>query len=217
MTEYTETANAAQGASRRADTRGHNLPRLIIATFLQLMRTHDPHSISFRDIAAAAGISHMAPYRHFGSKQALLDRIADLGFAMLAQSLEEAAGRHARAPRRQMDAACACYYRFAVDNPAYAQVMFGTERGLWNKAGPLPAFDRTRAILRRIIRRCRLAGDLPGGVDDDRVLALLWPLVHGYTLLAATRVLTERDAGVPDAFLADGVNVILAGLAGSAR
>ena len=215
MTEYMETANAEPGVKRRADA--HNLPRLIIAAFLQLMRTHDPNSISFRDIAAAAGISHMAPYRHFGSKQALLDRIADLGFAMLAQSLEEAASKHARVPRRQMVAACACYYRFTVDNPAYAQVMFGTGRGLCDKAGQLPAFERTRAVLRRIIRGCRLAGDLPGGIDDDRVLALLWTLVHGYTLLAATRVLTERDAGVPDAFLADGVNVILAGLAGSVR
>ena len=215
MTEYMETANAEPGVKRRADA--HNLPRLIIAAFLQLMRTHDPNSISFRDIAAAAGISHMAPYRHFGSKQMLLDRIADLGFAMLAQSLEEAASRHARMPRRQLVAVCVSYYRFAVDNPAYAQVMFGTGRGLWNKAGPLPAFDRTRAILRRIIRGCRLAGDLPGGIDDDRILAQLWALVHGYTLLAATRVLTERDAGVPDIVLAEGVNVIRAGLAVSAR
>jgi hypothetical protein len=131
---------------------------------------------------------------------------------MLAQALEDAAARHAGEPRRQILAACACYYRFAVDNPSYAQVMFGTNRELWDKAEPLPALDRTRAILQHIIHRCKLSGDLPGGLDEKEVLGLLWAHVHGFTLLAANRVLTEREIGDPAAFLEKGVQVILAGL-----
>ena len=92
------------------------MPGVIVATFLDLMRTRNPNSITFRDIAAAAGISHMAPYRHFRSKQELLNRIGDIGFGMLAQALEETAAQHPREPRRQVFAACICYYRFAVDN-----------------------------------------------------------------------------------------------------
>ena len=192
--------------------RGRGMPDVIIAAFLALMRTRNPNSITFRDIAAAAGISHMAPYRHFRSKQELLNRIGDIGFGMLAQALEDAAARHARDPRLQVFAACRCYYRFAVDNPSYAQVMFGTDRELWDKAEPLPALDRTRAILLRIVHQCRLSGDLPGGLDEKKVLGLLWAHVHGFTLLAANRVLTERDTGAPEAFLEEGVRVILAGL-----
>ena len=194
------------------DRRGRTMSDLIIATFLELMRTRNPNSITFRDIAAAAGISHMAPYRHFRSKQELLNRIGDIGFGILAQALEDAAARHAREPRRQIFAACACYYRFAVDNPAYAQVMFGTDRELWNQAGPLPALERTRTILLGIIERSQLAGDLPGGLDEKKVLGLLWAHVHGFTLLAANRLLTERETGAPEAFLEEGVRVILAGL-----
>jgi hypothetical protein len=37
------------------------------------------------------------------------------------------------------------------------------------------------------------------------------------TLLAANRVLTERDIGVPEAFLEKGVRVILAGLGAASR
>lgn len=192
--------------------RGRSMPDVIIATFLELMRTRNPNSITFRDIAAAAGISHMAPYRHFRSKQELLNRIGDIGFGMLAQALEDAAAHHAREPRHQILAACTCYYRFAVDNPAYAQVMFGTDRELWDKAEPLPALDRTRAILLRIIDRCQASGDLPGGLDQKEVLGLLWAHVHGFTLLAANRVLTEREIGDPAAFFEKGVRVILAGL-----
>lgn len=207
-----EDAAAAAGPAR-----GRNLPDVIVATFLDLMRTRNPNSITFRDIAAAAGISHMAPYRHFRSKQELLNRIADLGFAMLAQALDDAAARHVHDPQRQIVAACVCYYRFAVDNPAYAQVMFGTDRELWDKAEPLPALDRTRAILQRIIYHCQLAGVLPGELDEKKVLGLLWAHVHGFTLLAANRVLTERETGPAETFLEDGVRTILTGLAGTAR
>lgn len=207
-----EHEDAAAGPAR-----GRNLPELIVATFLELMRTRNPNSITFRDIAAAAGISHMAPYRHFRSKQELLNRIGDLGFAMLGQALEHAAAPHAHDPRQQIIAACACYYRFAVDNPAYAQVMFGTDRELWDKAQPLPSLDRTRAILLRIVYACQLAGVLPGDVDEKQVLGLLWAHVHGFTLLAANRVLTEKETGPPEAFLESGVRIILAGLAGAAR
>lgn len=196
--------------------RGRNLPELIVATFLELMRTRNPNSITFRDIAAAAGISHMAPYRHFKSKQELLNRIGDVGFAMLADALEAVAARHPKAPRRQIFAACACYYRFAVENPAYAQVMFGTDRELWDKAEPLPALDRTRAILLRIIYHCQLAGELPEGLDEKKVVGLLWAHVHGFTLLAANRVLTDKEVGAPDAFIEEGVRIILAGLGAAA-
>jgi AcrR family transcriptional regulator len=192
--------------------RGRSMPDVIVATFLDLMRTRNPNSITFRDIAAAAGISHMAPYRHFRSKKELLNRIGDIGFATLAQALEDAAAGHPRDPCRQVVAACICYYRFAVDNPSYAQVMFGTDRELWDKAEPPPALGRTRAVLQRIIYHCQLSGDLPGGLDEKEVLGLLWAHVHGFTLLAANRVLTEPDVGAPEAFLEKGVGVILAGL-----
>lgn len=213
MKEQGGTTVAAERDGAGAGARGRNMPELIVATFLELMRTRNPTSITFRDIAAKAGISHMAPYRHFRSKQELLNRIGDIGFGMLAEALEQAAAQHARAPRRQIVAACACYYRFAVENPAYAQVMFGTDRELWDKAEPLPALDRTRAILLRIIYHCQLAGELPGGLDEKKVLGLLWAHVHGFTLLAANRVLTERETGPQEAFLEEGVRVILAGLA----
>jgi AcrR family transcriptional regulator len=207
-TMVAERVEAAPGAAAR----GRNFPELIVTTFLDLMQSRDPNSITFRDIAAAAGISHMAPYRHFRSKQALLDRVADIGFGLLAQALEDAAAHHPHDPRRQIVAACASYYRFAVDHPAHAQVMFGTCRGLWDKALPPPALERTRAVLLRIIHQCQLAGDLPGGRSAKEVLGLLWAHIHGFTLLAANGALTKDDIGAPEAFVDAAVRVVLAGL-----
>jgi AcrR family transcriptional regulator len=206
------TVKDSADADTGAPARGRNFSELIVATFLELMQSRDPNSITFRDVAAAAGISHMAPYRHFRSKQLLLDRIGDIGFGLLAEALDDAAARHPQEPRRQIVAACTCYYRFAVDHPAHVQVMFGTDRGLWDKARPLPARERTRAILLRIVRGARRAGDLPRGRPAKEVLGLLWAHIHGFTLLAANGALTQDDIGAPEAFVEAGVGVILAGL-----
>jgi AcrR family transcriptional regulator len=207
-TTVAESADGGTGAAAR----GRNFPEVIVATFLELMQSRDPNSITFRDVAAAAGISHMAPYRHFRSKQLLLDRIGDIGFGLLAEALADAAARHPHEPRRQIVAACTCYYRFAVDHPAHAQVMFGTDRGLWERARRLPALERTRAILLHIVRHAQLAGDLPRGRPAKEVLGLLWAHIHGFTLLAANGVLTKDDIGAPEAFVEAAVRVILAGL-----
>jgi hypothetical protein len=43
------------------------------------------------------------------------------------------------------------------------------------------------------------------------VLGLLWAHVHGFTLLAANRVLTEHEVGPPEPFLEEGVRIILDG------
>ncbi|NIA54363.1 TetR/AcrR family transcriptional regulator [Massilia sp. TW-1] len=210
----TDTMGARQPqAGTGSGARGRNFPELIVATFLDLMQSRDPNDITFRDVAAAAGISHMAPYRHFRSKQLLLDRIGDIGFGLLAAALEDAAARHPHDSRRQIVAACACYYGFAVDHRAYAQVMFGTDRGLWERARPLPSLERTRAILLRIVRHAQLAGELPRGRPAKEVLGLLWAHIHGFTLLAANGVVTSDDVGAPEAFVDAAVRVILAGLA----
>jgi len=50
-----------------------------------------------------------------------------------------------------------------------------------------------------------------GDVDPKKVLGLLWAHVHGFTLLAANRVLTEHEVGPPEPFLEEGVRIILDG------
>jgi hypothetical protein len=143
-------------------------------------------------------------------------RIADIGFGMLADAIEAATLRHPKAPRRQILDACACYYRFAVTHPGHAAVMFGADQDFRGADAPLPALERTRAILLRIIHSCQLSGDLPSALDEKKVLGLLWAQVHGFTLLSANRALTDKEVGAPEDFVAAGVEALLAGLAAPA-
>src|SRR3954467_5550614 len=44
--------------------------------------------LSLREVARAIGVSHAAPRRHFADKQALLDALAEAGFARLGADLD---------------------------------------------------------------------------------------------------------------------------------
>src|SRR3954464_5665118 len=46
--------------------------------------------LSLREVARAIGVSHAAPRRHFADKQALLDALAEAGFARLTSKLRGA-------------------------------------------------------------------------------------------------------------------------------
>lgn len=73
-----------------------------------------PDAISLRDLARSAEVSHNAPYRHFIDRRALLDALAEEGFALLAREL---LGK----PWREQAVA---YVRFALANPERFRLMF---------------------------------------------------------------------------------------------
>ena len=72
-------------------------------------------SLSLRELARRAGVSHNAPYRHFPDRESLLAALAAEGFEMLGDALE-------KRPRREMGEA---YVEFALGHPQRFRLMFG--------------------------------------------------------------------------------------------
>src|SRR5260370_25151373 len=70
-------------------------------------------SLSLREAARRAGVSHNAPYRHFPDRESLLAAIAAEGFAMLGERLKGRAGREK----------AEAYVRFAIENPQRFRLM----------------------------------------------------------------------------------------------
>ena len=54
---------------------------------------HGPDGLSFRQVAAAAGVSHQAPYHHFSDRRGIFRAIALEGFAVFAAALRAAEQR----------------------------------------------------------------------------------------------------------------------------
>ena len=129
-------------------------------------------AVSLRAVARAAGVSAMAPYRHFADKAALLGAVAEQGFADLRADLEAADGR-ASGGEALVEQGLA-YVAFARRRPHLFRLMFADKTVA---SVPKPAGETAYSVLAR--RVAVLAPDAPA------VAALAcWAMVHGVATLA---------------------------------
>ncbi|MBB2927994.1 TetR/AcrR family transcriptional regulator [Paraburkholderia silvatlantica] len=82
---------------------------------------------SLRAVARAAGVSAMAPYRHFPDKAGLLAAVADHGFRRLGRVLRIADDRDDA--REALFAQGMAYVDFARANPALFRLMYSDDYG----------------------------------------------------------------------------------------
>ncbi|GAA0664383.1 AcrR family transcriptional regulator [Sphingomonas insulae] len=148
------------------------------------------HDVSLRAVARAAGVSAMAPYRHFPDKAALLRAVAERAFADLHDDLVAADTHGARETiGRALVEQGAAYVAFARRRPALFRLMFTDTAA---KDGCLPG-DMTGGEAYRVLAR-RVASFDPD--DPDTATMAAWSIVHGMTLLILDRRLPPEPAAV---------------------
>jgi AcrR family transcriptional regulator len=130
----------------------------------ELLEEQGLESLSLREAARRAGVSHNAPYRHFPDRDALLAALAAEGFDMLAGALGDRAGR-------EMGEA---YVRFALEHPNRFRLMFGGRLKLERHRELASAARRTYEGLVAAFH------DLP---SPEIAAAAAWSLVHGLAQL----------------------------------
>lgn len=150
------------------------LPAALIAAARALLAEDGTEALSLRAVARRAGVSAMAPYRHFPDKEALLAAVAAEGFRDLATVLE-AADRAGPAEQALLEQGVA-YIRFACTHTALFRLMFGPPR-----TGPHPALKRHEGRAFTILAE-RVAAETPEPLRHSRTLAA-WSLVHGLASL----------------------------------
>ena len=149
-------------------TRGDLRETLIAAALAMLEGGEEP---SLRAVARAAGVSAMAPYRHFQDKAALLAAVAQRGFAMLYEALS--AADQSSDARGALLAQGIAYVAFARAHPALFRLMFASPLGRLVKATEDAG---TYGILAQRVAEL---------VPDDAASATLacWSIVHGLATL----------------------------------
>ena len=148
---------------------------LINAGLAILSEGGDPVSFSLRGAARRAGVSAMAPYRHFPDKEALLAAVAAVGFDRLATA-QGRADQHAD-PAEAIIGQGVAYVAFACAEPALFHLMFGA--GSVTKSGDLAAASQRSFRL----LRDRVATLAPPALTEAWTLRC-WSLVHGLAALA---------------------------------
>lgn len=172
-----------------------DLQRALIDAAVELISESDVKSLSLRQIAKKAGVSHAAPYRHFEDKEALLAVVAEEGFRDFTGYLKRAVATAADSPTQQLIASGQAYLQFALERSAHYQVMFG-EFSISNSGyEPLKAAsDQSFEVLVKIMMDGQQQGEFQPG--NARLMALCaWTQVHGLAMLLLSGRLGGRQQG----------------------
>lgn len=155
---------------------------------------HGPEGLSFRQVAAAAGVSHQAPYHHFTDRRGIFRAIAIDGFTMFAEAL--------RASRSRVDvdptvALLQAYVDFGVEHRGHFRVMFRSD--LTNMAECPERFAVADESFDVLLDHVQEVLGPTASVDEIRARALaMWSLAHGLVSLLNDGPLEQKLGAVVD-------------------
>jgi AcrR family transcriptional regulator len=161
-----------------------NLRTALLAQAEHTVREHGVGQLSLRELAREVGVSHGAPRRHFPDRQALLDALAEAGFARLGSELRSAADGAGEDFEPRLQATAAAYVRFATRDAALLELMFAgkhrQQSGTLHEAG-----DRAFSVVLELIEQ----GQADGALDRDepeRVGLVLFATLQGVAALVTS-------------------------------
>ena len=152
--------------------------RLVLDAAIAIIELEGAESLSMREVARRAGVSHQAPYHYFSDRSGIFAAISEEGFTGLAQAFRDV-------HETEMPAAKAgfiAYLNFARKHVGHFRVMFRNDIcGVVTHAPTQTAADSAFEELRLMVSRIT-------GPDIDPNTAftfatMLWSLAHGLATL----------------------------------
>ena len=161
--------------------------RLVLDAAIAIIELDGAESLSMREVARRAGVSHQAPYHYFGDRSGILAAISEEGFAGLAQAFHDV-------HETEMPAAKAgfiAYLNFSRQHVGHFRVMFRNDIcGVSTHASTQTAADSAFDELRLMVSR--ITGP---DIDPNKAFtfaAMLWSLAHGLATLVIDGPLANK-------------------------
>ncbi|MCZ7531585.1 MAG: TetR/AcrR family transcriptional regulator [Acidimicrobiia bacterium] len=173
---------------------------LILDAAIRLFRRSGYEATGIDDIGAAAGITGPGVYRHFSSKQEILDECVTYGASEVLQHADEILSGDL-APRQALDALVSRLVDDVLSRPDMVTVLLRERRHL----SPAAKGAWTRAVNDYQSEWRSVLGALRPDLDDDAVAAVIW-MALGMALAAA-----QYDTGYPRDELAAVLHDMLVG------
>ena len=171
---------------RKAHYHHGELREALICATRQLVEERGAENFTLADACRVAGVTTAAPYRHFRSKQQILEEIASRGFEELQAKARAAVAAKGEGTLDAIVAMGQAYVAFAVEKTALFRLMFGQEPSL-KKAEPV--LGTGHACFAHLIDQVALYCKRSKIRGDAQELALrLWTFVHG-----AASLLIDQD------------------------
>jgi AcrR family transcriptional regulator len=138
--------------------------RLILDTAARLLRSGGYHQTTLREIAEAVGIRKASLYYHFGSKEEIVEAVANDGVRFVHEAVSQALAENADAPpRERLEAAVAAHLTALHGNSDYTSASIKAF-----SFGAIPAPDSVRRVRRAYEEVWR---GLIGEMQETRVLS----------------------------------------------
>ncbi|SCG55431.1 transcriptional regulator, TetR family [Micromonospora rifamycinica] len=172
-----------------------NLRSTLLAAAENSLRQHGVGQLSLRELAREVGVSHAAPRRHFADRQALLDALAEAGFARLHAELHAALAAAGPDFGPRLHAMATAYLRFATEDAALLELMFagkhreGADHLVAAAAAPL-------GLMHDLIVEGQEQGVLEAGPPDRPGIVLFATLQGIATLVNGNLVAPELLDGI---------------------
>lgn len=215
-----KASNSPRDAAAAARRYHHgDLHATLLRLALDMLEQHGVEGLTLRALAREAGISHAAPKNHFDDLTGLLSEVAAVGYARLADALEEAAAGAPDDPRLRLVALGHAYVARAHAQPGLFRLMFRDACLDFQRPALRDASARSRSVMLDALgdgprgeggRPAGVDGSPPGagsGVGLEVALVAAWSLVHGYAVLLTDGRLDRAlaDTGMGWEAMLDGV------------
>lgn len=172
-----------------------NLREKVLKAAVKYVADSGPDGLSFRQIAADAGVSHQAPYHHFGDRGAIFSEIALQGFRKFTTAMS--APVHGEEDPDLAVRMCERYVNFALANKGHFRVMFRADLCRMDESPETEraADDAFGTLLKAV-------GEILGpsaSINEIRVQATaMWSVAHGLATLLIDGPLERKIGKVSD-------------------
>lgn len=156
-----------------------SLRTTVLQAAVEHIAEHGPDGLSFRQVAAAAGVSHQAPYHHFSDRKGIFQAIALEGFTLFTEALRDAERRRDVAPAIAM---LEGYVDFALEHRGHFRVMFRADLCCIDEDSELAAVAGGAFGVLVDFVQSELGGGAPADEVRDRSVTM-WALAHGLATL----------------------------------
>lgn len=169
-----------------------SLSRRLVEVTLEMLRVDPVDQLSLRRVAEQVGVSHQAPYVHFGSKRRFLAAVAGVGLDRAAAGAEAQVAAAGESPIARLRALARAYTQWVEREPHVHDLDLALHIDKSEHPWLQAAAIRYWTLLHDTVEACQ-----PPGVSEADVLrrsTIAWGVVYGISRLAA---LDQVPAAVP--------------------
>lgn len=165
------------GIAERKKRQKEEMRISILEAAWQLVLQDGWQALSIRKIAEAIEYSVPVIYDHFANKEAILLELTKQGFQKLNAELIEAK-EGAESTEKQIEAMAYAYWKFAFNNAAYYQVMYGLGIPSCETVNQISELSTFSNLILQPIRELIASGKNPE-TDPFLKLHTFWSMLHG--------------------------------------